>query len=473
MSRQAVPSAGIRLPAGRARWVWVMVALTTATVLVVLSGRADVPLSTDGTMTLGVFAVIATLWLSNAYPPFAVGLLGLGGLIAALSLPWGGTVSLPWERFAGEFVSTPLVMMLAGMSLAAGAEATGVDRVIAARLLGPLTTRPAVLMLVLMLLGAGMSMFVSNTATTVLLLGLVVPLVRHLGEGSPSARVMVLAVALGAAIGGLATPIGTPPNLIAFGLLREHGYAVSFVEWVARGVPLTMVVLLLAWVLLKRMARPGGGAAFADWRSAEASGSPGNGLPTPTISLQGWVWIVVFFATISLWISQPWTGIPIGVSSVLPLAVLPISGVLTGEALRRVDWPTLMLMGSGLCLGLAMAETGLARWMVELAVPAQAPAWVLVGVFAALSTGLSTFMSNTATANLLLPLCLALPRPELIGPCGLAIAFACSLAVALPISTPPMLLATATGLVRPPELLRVGLIIGAVGVVLTTIAVLV
>lgn len=467
------PNPVVRLLAGRGRWGWLLLAVSVAAVLVVLSGRSDVPLSTNGTVTLGVFAVVATLWLSNAFPPFAVGLLGLGGLIFALSLPWGGTVSVPWERFAGEFVSTPLVMMLAGMSLAAGAEATGVDRAVAARLLGPLTSRPAVLMLVLMLLGAGMSMFVSNTATTVLLLGLVVPLVRHLGEGSVSARVMVLATALGAAIGGLATPIGTPPNLIAFGLLREHDYAVSFAEWVARGLPLTLVVLLLAWVLLKRMARTRGGSAFADWRSTDAPGSPASGQPTPGMTLQGWVWVVVFFSTISLWISQPWTGIPIGVSSVLPLAVLPICGVLTGEALRRVDWPTLMLMGSGLCLGLAMAESGLAKWIVELAVPVQAPAWVLVAVFAALSTGLSTFMSNTATANLLLPLCLALPRPDLIGPCGLAIAFACSLAVALPISTPPMLLATATGMVRPPELLRIGLVIGVAGVLLTTIAVLV
>jgi sodium-dependent dicarboxylate transporter 2/3/5 len=128
-------------------------------------------------------------------------------------------------------------------------------------------------------------------------------------------------------------------------------------------------------------------------------------------------------------------------------------------------------MGAGLCLGQAMEQTGLARWMVESTIPVGSPSMVLIAAFGLLAVVLSTFMSNTATANLLIPMTLALPRGELIVACSLAAAIGSSLAIALPVSTPPMLLAYGTGMVRPAELLRLGLLIGAVGLVLTTLLV--
>jgi sodium-dependent dicarboxylate transporter 2/3/5 len=173
--------------------------------------------------------------------------------------------------------------------------------------------------------------------------------------------------------------------------------------------------------------------------------------------------------TLCLWVTQTWTGIPVAVSSLLPLAALPMLGILGPNEIRSIDWSTLLLMGSGLCLGQAMEHTGLARWMVESTIPVGSPAMVLVAAFGMLAILLSTFMSNTATANLLMPMTLALPREELIVPCSLAAAIGSSLAISLPVSTPPMLLAYGTGMVRPPELLRLGLLIGAVGSVLTTL----
>ncbi len=367
----------------------------------VLAAASDPSLSRAGLATLGVFVFTAVLWVTSAFPPFAVGLLavallaiGLGTTALGVSGE-SGTVLLPWTRLAGEFASTPVVMTLAGMLLATGAARTGVDRAVAARLLGPILGRPRRLLIMIAALGATLSMVMSNTATTVLLLTLIAPLVGPLGAGSRSARAMVLATACGAAVGGLATPIGTTPNVIAFGLLREARLPVSFAWWMLLGVPVVAGVL---GVIIWRLQQLAGG--FADWRPPPAS------ISRQAVSGLGWAWCAIFVVTISLWISQPWTGIPIAVSSLIPLAALPMLGIVDAGAIREVDWSTVLLLAAGLCLGVAMSDSGLAAWIIARTVPDAAPRAVMVLVFCVISVSLSTFMSNTATTNLLIPMTL-------------------------------------------------------------------
>jgi sodium-dependent dicarboxylate transporter 2/3/5 len=349
-------------------------------------------------------------------------------------------------------------MTLAGLALAAGASKTGVDRSLANLLLARVLGRPRLLLITLMATGAALSMVVSNTATAVLLLAIIAPLVERLGVRSRSARAMVLAAALGASIGGLATPIGTSTNIIAFSFLREEGHDITFGRWLLVGLPVAAIVLAVgAWWLLRL------GCEFSSWRAESPRIEP------VTVTRSGWACIVVFAMTLCLWVTQTWTGIPMAVSSLLPLAALPLLGILGPTEIRSIDWSTLLLMGAGLCVGQAMEQTGLARWIVESTIPVGSPAMMLIAAFGLLAVVLSTFMSNTATANLLIPMTLALPRGELIVPCSLAAAMGSSLAISLPVSTPPMLLAYGTGMVRPAELLRLGLLIGAVGLVLTTV----
>jgi sodium-dependent dicarboxylate transporter 2/3/5 len=349
-------------------------------------------------------------------------------------------------------------MTLAGLALAAGASKTGVDRSLANLLLARVLGRPRLLLITLMATGAALSMVVSNTATAVLLLAIIAPLVERLGVRSRSARAMVLAAALGASIGGLATPIGTSTNIIAFSFLREEGHDITFGRWLLVGLPVAAIVLAVgAWWLLRL------GCEFSSWRAESPRIEP------VTVTRSGWACIVVFAMTLCLWVTQTWTGIPMAVSSLLPLAALPLLGILGPTEIRSIDWSTLLLMGAGLCVGQAMEQTGLARWIVESTIPVGSPAMMLIAAFGLLAVVLSTFMSNTATANLLIPMTLALPRGELIVPCSLAAAMGSSLALSLPVSTPPMLLAYGTGMVRPAELLRLGLLIGAVGLVLTTV----
>ena len=421
-----------------------------------MSGALD----PQGSAAFGIFILTGILWVTGAVPPHVAGLISIALLAAALPtgmLPGGGTPSVSWMDMARQALSPALVMTLAGMMLALGAARTGIDRMIASRLLGPLLGRPAALLATVLATGAIMSMFMSNTAAAVLLLAIVVPIVSRMGVASPAARAMVIAAALGPAVGGIATPIGTTPNVIAFGLIRGAGLEFGFLAWIAIGVPLAAAVVTVSALLLRSLAR-----GFPSWPQF------GDMIAVPRLGLAGWTWCATFAATVILWSSQPWTGIPIEHSSLLPIVALPALGLIRGSDIRTLDWRTLGLLFAGLVLGMSLGRTGVAQWIVAWSVPAVAPPFALFASFCAVSVVLSTFMSNTATASLLIPIALAIEDRELALPCALASALGCSLAVGLPVSTPPMLLAHATGFVRPRELAMIGLVIGVLGTVAVT-----
>ena len=167
-------------------------------------------LPADGAVAFGTFLATGTVWVTGAMPAYAAGLLACAVLAATLStglLDEGRAPTVPWSTFPRLALSPAVAMTLAGMMLAQGAARTGVDRMVAARLLGPLLGRPAALLSMVLAIGAGLSMFMSNTATAVLLLAIVLPVVRPLGPGSRAARAVVLAAALGADRSKLRTAI--------------------------------------------------------------------------------------------------------------------------------------------------------------------------------------------------------------------------------------------------------------------------
>jgi sodium-dependent dicarboxylate transporter 2/3/5 len=417
-------------------------------------------LPAEGSVTFGTFLMTGLLWVSGAVPSHLAGLAGAAILAAAIPtglLAAGSRPSVPWIEVARQAVSPAVAMTLAGMMLALGAARTGMDRVIAERLLGPTLHRPAALLGSVLASGALLSMFMSNTATAVLLLAIVVPIVAPMGRESPAARAVVLAAALGAAVGGLATPIGTSPNVIAYGLIRDAGLEIGFLEWAATGLPIAVTVLLCGALALRSLA-----GGFHGWKPPARA----HALPRP--GLAGWAWCAVFLTTVALWSTQQWTTIPIERASLIPIVALPALGLVRTLELRAIDWRTLLLLFAGLVLGSAMGRTGVAAWLVGWSVPASAPDAVVVASFCAVSIALSTVMSNTATANLIVPMALAVGNPALALPCALASALGSSLAIGLPVSTPPMLLAHATGFVRPRELAWLGVIVGVLGTIAVT-----
>jgi sodium-dependent dicarboxylate transporter 2/3/5 len=284
------------------------------------------------------------------------------------------------------------------------------------------------------------------------------PIVATLPEGDRARKAMVLGVAFAANLGGMGTPIGTPPNALALKAMPA-GEELTFLQWMLAGVPIAAVMTAVAFVVLRLWFR-----------------TPTRRVTVPVsdIAIDPGRWrdaavLVTLALTVVGWLTTGLHGLSNGTVALLPIVVLYGLGVLPVHAFRKIPWEVLILFGGGLCLGEIMKTSGLAAFAVsQVPVDGVAP-WVLIAVLAALACGLSTLMSNTATAALVMPLIAGLPLADPAG--GLAtVALACSMAMALPISTPPNALAFSTGDVRTADMLGPGLVISIIGVLIATTA---
>ena len=410
-----------------------------------------------GHRALFVLVFCAGMWVTEAIPAFATSLLAIGLLIAFLGRPDGVYATTPkdWEQFIAPWGSSLIWLFFGGFCLADSAEKTGLDRWLAARALGLFGQRPAMLLLGVMLVTAVLSMFVSNTATATLVLAMMTPLfaTRPLGDGV--SKGLALGVAFAANIGGMGTVIGTPPNAIAAGLLRGPA-AVNFAEWMLLAVPPAMLLLVLAWLyivvvcLRKNAFSAEHGILFHPGVASD---------PAPVYKQQ--VVVATFAVTVGLWITSPLHGLPTTIVSFVPITVLTATGILSAADIRALPWDILLLITGGLSLGVAMENTGLAAWAVgRLPLEGATPS-VLAIAFAYATIVMSNLMSNTATANLVLPISIAVfTAAGSDARLAVPVALAASAAMCLPISTPPNAIVYSAGHLRVTDMLMGGLLIG-------------
>jgi sodium-dependent dicarboxylate transporter 2/3/5 len=318
-----------------------------------------------------------------------------------------------------------------------------------------------VLLGVLLVIGI-FSMFMSNTATAAMMLTFLTPVLATLPKDGGGRISLALAIPIAANIGGMGTPIGTPPNAIALGALQEAGYAITFAGWMIRMVPFVIVLLLIAWVLLSKMYPFKAksielkieGETKKDWRSI--------------------VTYITFAVTILMWMLDKVTGVNSNVVAMFPVVIFCVTGVITKRDLEEINWSVLWMVAGGFALGEALQSTGLAQNLIA-AIPfdSWSPAVVIIGS-GLICYLMANFISHTATANLLVPI-LALAggaMKDLLGPLGgvstllIGVALASSLAMILPISTPPNAIAHATGMIEQKDMVKTGVIMGVVGLVL-------
>jgi sodium-dependent dicarboxylate transporter 2/3/5 len=279
-----------------------------------------------------------------------------------------------------------------------------------------------------------------------MMLSLLAPILAGRPIGDRLAQSLILAVAFGANIGGIGTPIGTPPNAIAFGALNAAGYPVTFLSWMLVSMPLAALLLAVTGALLDRLLRP-----------ADSRDTP---LEVPNVaeplSREGWATLGVLVVAMALWITSGLHGVRPGAIGLLAVAALSAVGVLGQRDVNGIDWSILILMWGGLSLSVAMEASGLAGVLAETDVSSLAGgAWIAAVATVAAGVILSTVMSNTAAAALLVPMTLALSLPSHEQVAMLA-AIGCSLAMALPVSTPPNAVAYATGRIDLATMRRVG-----------------
>ncbi|MAE64531.1 MAG: hypothetical protein CMJ18_09705 [Phycisphaeraceae bacterium] len=425
--------------------------------------------------TAAILFVAGVFWATEALPLFATALCviglqilflasdgGLAGVFPALSPfpagPDGAPLKLRDTAFLGSWASPVIFLFMGGLLLSSAVTKHGLDRVIGSRLMRPFSRGPTLLIFGVLGITAFFSMWMSNTATTAMMLAIITPLANTLPANDAYRRGLVLAVPFGANIGGIGTPIGTPPNAVALAVLRRAGFEIGFVDWMILAVPLAVLMLVVAGVLLRALFPPAPGTALPKIQKQDE------------IDGRGRLTLIVLVATMLLWLTGRWHGVSPTAVALVAAAALTALRVLDRRDVDSIDWNVLILMWGGLSLGHAMKVTGLVDAIVGLPVidtiTTMDSAWrhfVLAAVVTVLGVTLSTFMSNTATAALLVPMAMAL-SPSDHGALAILTALACSFAMAMPVSTPPNAMAFASGSVPVVSLIRSGGAISMIGV---------
>ena len=425
-------------------------------------------LSPSGHVALGIFVMAAVFWILEPIPIYATSmgvilaqvlLLSDQSLIAA----WldraheGGYTAPPYTLFYGTLSNPIIILFLGGFSLAAAAEKYALDQNLTRILLKPFGTRPVMVSLGVMMVTGVLSAFMSNTATTAMMMTVAIPIVGMVPKEDPFRRLVALSIPVGANIGGIATPIGTPPNAVALAALARQGTVVPFSTWMLMATPLVVVTMLLTWWGMCRMFKPQIerfeltiNTTFD--RSPKAIGC-----------------YVIFGLTVLLWVTEKLHGIPSGVVAFLPVVFLPAMGILDKKEIRGFSWEVLWLVAGGISMGLSLSQTGLANWMIGQVNWDGFGTLGLVVLFSLVGFTVANLVSHTVSATILVPVAIALVLPladgdvtALIIPIAV-IGIIVSYANILPISTPPNAIALSTGLIDSKDLAKSGLLVGLLG----------
>ena len=359
----------------------------------------------------------------------------------------------------------PIIMLfLGGFFLAAAATKYRLDMNLAKVLLKPFGTNPKFVLLGLMSVTALFSMFMSNTATAAMMLAILTPVLALFTPEDKGRAAFALAIPIAANLGGIGTPIGTPPNAIALKALQGMGLDVSFGKWLMFGIPFVIVMILIAWLLLLWL--------FPISQKKLELQVGGKFLRTPKAIIV----YVTFAVTVLLWVTGKGVhGLDSNTIAMIPIAVFAITETITKEDLKKMGWDVLWLVAGGFALGLALQDTGLAKNLIgSIPFAEWSPFPLMVGT-GIICLFMATFMSHPATASLLIPIIavVGVNMGDNLAPMGgvtallVSVAFASSLGMSLPISTPPNALAYATGLVSSKGMAISGVILGILGMVLT------
>ncbi len=417
-------------------------------------------LSVPASRVLAIFFLAVVLWITEAIPLHATAAVII--LLEVLLVSDSAALPLPADakpiKYADFFhtLANPVMMLfLGGFFLADGASKFELDRNLARVMLKPFGTSPKMILLGLMGITAIFSMFMSNTATTATMMAVIIPVLAQAPAGDRFRAGLALSIPVAANIGGIGTPIGTPPNAIALGALAQKGIKIGFMQWTMMAVPFMILILLISWFILATMFRSSQKEIRLTIQSKFDK------------SLPAILFYIVFVVTIGLWFTEALHGLSSNVVGFFPVAALLATRVFTSKDLKNIDWHVLWLLAGGIALGVGVSKTGLDLWMVNLVAWNKLAPLALIALLAMMSLLMGTFMSHSATANLLVPIGISIASSDTvkINPALAAvfIAIGSSLAMALPISTPPNAIAMSTGAVRTRDMAISGIIIGLIG----------
>lgn len=426
---------------------------------------------------IALFVFAALMWLTEALPSWVTSMVVVVVMLLTVSnSAFNFLVSEEYGTFVKYadimhcFANPTIMLFIGGFVLAIGMTKTKLDVALARILLKPFGTKSEIVLLGFLLVTAIFSAFVSNTATAAMMLAFLSPVLRSLPADGKGRIALAMAIPVGANLGGIMTPIGTPPNLIVLDNLNKfNGIDITFTEWMVRMMPFVIILIFFSWLLLRFL------FPFKQKQiNLVIEGEMKMNFHTKVV-------IGTFIVTIFLWMfgKELW-GLNTNVVAMIPIAVFCATGILQRRDLEEINWSVLWMVAGGFSLGVALEKTGLGQVLVE-SIPFATWSPLIVMIISGLVCFLfSNFISHSAAASLLAPI-LGLVASgismdptagsafaEMGGPSALmvGVAISSSVSMILPISTPPNAIAHSTGFIEQKDMMKVGIIMGVLGVVL-------
>ena len=426
---------------------------------------------------IAMFVFAALVWLTEALPSWVTSMVVVVVMLLTVSTSAFNFLKgdelgtfVAYADITHCFANPTIMLFIGGFVLAIGMTKTKLDVALARVLLKPFGTKSEIVLLGFLLVTAIFSAFVSNTATAAMMLAFLAPVLRSLPADGKGRIALALAIPVGANLGGIMTPIGTPPNLIVLdNLSKFNNIDITFTEWMLRMIPFVLLLLFISWVLLRYL------FPFKQ-KNIEIKIEGEMRWDFHTI-----VVVATFLVTIFLWMfgKELW-GLNTNVVAMIPIAAFCAAGILQRRDLEEINWSVLWMVAGGFALGVALDKTGLGNVLVD-AIPFASWSPLVVMIISGLVCFVfSNFISHSAAASLLAPI-LGLVASgisadptagsafaEMGGPCALmvGVAISASVSMILPISTPPNAIAHSTGFIEQKDMMKVGIIMGLLGLVI-------
>lgn len=444
----------------------------------------------------GLLMLMVILWLTEAVP------IPVTALLPAVILPLfhvNGYYENEFYHFNGKNIlsnyANPIIyLFLSGFLIARAMQKWGLDKRLTYKILsiGNILSKPKLIVIVISIISAFLSMWISNTATTAMLLPLALGIIKitEQEEEGNFAKAISLSIAYSASIGGVATIIGSPPNGICVSILKASGYGnINFFDWMKIGLPLTIFLLQMMWLILL-LSFP-----IKDLKIYEGKEYIKNLQKQLGNFSRGELYTTIgFFTAVLLWISNPFWDIIfpktianrltffdeniIALSVAISLFFIPVNWksnqfVLDWHDSKFIDWGTLILFGGGIALSDAMFKTGLAKWIAILIIEVigKPSPIIIVLVIVGFMVFLTEVTSNTAVTSMMVPILLSISMGigmdgKLL---GIAAALSASMAFMLPVATPPNALVYGAGYVKISDMIKAGFFLNICAITFITL----